>query len=280
MNINTLTIVGVGLIGGSIALAARQRGLVRRVLGVDRNQATLDEALALGIIDEGFLNPLPAARRSVLMVFCTPVDAIAAQVLAVADACSPGTLLTDAGSTKAAIVRQLEDRLPAYVTFIGSHPLAGSEKRGPRFADAHLFSNRVTVLTPTPATDPAALVRLQGFWQGLGSRVRIMPAEEHDRALALTSHLPHLVASALCGVLPPALRELAATGFRDTTRIAAGDPSIWTGIFTQNRDALLAALPLLVEQLQAYRHALLADDRTAVDALLTQAKRTRDALGN
>ncbi|MBL8798154.1 MAG: prephenate dehydrogenase/arogenate dehydrogenase family protein [Planctomycetia bacterium] len=280
MNIHTLTIVGVGLIGGSIALAARQRGLARRVLGVDCQPATLDEAQALGVIDEGVRDLATAARRSALMVFCTPVDAIPAQVLAAAEACTPGTLLTDAGSTKAAIVRELDGRVPAHVTFIGSHPLAGSEKRGPRYADAHLFSNRVAVLTPTPQTDPAALVRLQAFWQGLGSRVRIMPADEHDRALALTSHLPHLVASALCGVLPAGLRELAATGFRDTTRIAAGDPSIWTGIFAQNRDALLAALPLLVGQLQAYREALLADDRTAVDALLTQAKRTRDALGS
>jgi prephenate dehydrogenase len=214
------------------------------------------------------------------VVFCTPVERIAEQVLASAPGCAPGTLLTDAGSTKAAIVRGVEGRLPPGVAFVGSHPLAGSEKRGPEHADADLFRERLTVVTQTPATDVAALERTAAFWRSLGSRVRVMNPEEHDRALAMTSHLPHLLASALAGILPPELYDLTATGFRDTTRIAAGDPSIWTGIFTQNRTAVLDALQPLLERVDRFRQALEAGDAAILDGLLAQAKKVRDALGS
>src|SRR5262245_19610456 len=227
MKIRTLTIVGVGLIGGSVGLAAKRRGLAERVLGAGRQRASLDRALALGAIDEGLLDLSAAVHRADLAVFCTPVDGIAAQVLAAAPGCAAGTLLTDAGSTKAAIVRGVEGRLPDGVAFVGSHPLAGSEKRGPEHADPDLFLGRLAVVTQTPRTDPAALERTAAFWRALGSRVRVMSPEEHDRALALTSHLPHLMAAALAGVLPPELHELTAGGFRDTTRVAAGEPSLW-----------------------------------------------------
>jgi prephenate dehydrogenase len=279
MKIHTLTIVGVGLIGGSIGLAAKRRGLAQRVLGVGRQRTSLDQALAVGAIDEGFLDPA-AVHRAEVAVFCTPVERIAEQVRAVAPGCAPGTLLTDAGSTKGAIVRALEGSLPKGVVFVGSHPLAGSEKRGPAFADADLFQGRLTVVTRTPATDPAALERTAALWRALGSRVRVMDPEEHDRALALTSHLPHLVASALAGILPPELYELTATGFRDTTRVAAGDPSVWTGIFAQNRDAVLGSLRSLGDHLGHFREALEAGDWPALDSLLAQAKKVRDALGS
>ncbi len=280
MRMHTLTIVGVGLIGGSIGLAAKQRGVARRVLGAGRRRASLDSALAVGAIDEGFLEPAVAISQAEVVVFCTPVERIAEQVLASAPGCAPGTLLTDAGSTKAAIVRSVEGRLPAGVAFVGSHPLAGSEKHGPEHADGNLFQGRLTVVTQTPATEAAALERTAAFWQALGSRVRIMPPDEHDRALAITSHLPHLLAAALAGILPPELYDLTATGFRDTTRVAAGDPSLWTGIFTQNRRAVLDALRPLTERLNRFRQALEAADAEALDALLAQAKKVRDALGS
>src|SRR5262249_10509376 len=159
-------------------------------------------------------------------------------------------LLTDAGSTKSAIVAAVEERLPNGVRFVGSHPLAGSEKRGPEFADAELFESRLTVLTPTRRTDEAALEQTAAFWQALGSRVKRMAPEEHDRALAMTSHLPHLTAAALAGILPSALHELTATGFRDTTRVAAGDPVLWTGIFLQNRAAMFDAIGTLQLRLE------------------------------
>jgi prephenate dehydrogenase len=280
MKLHTLVIVGVGLIGGSIGLAARRRGLAERVIGVGRQQASLDAAIAVRAVDEGSLDLVAAASRADAVVFCTPVDRIPDQILEAAPHCRPGTLLTDAGSAKAAIVAAVEDKLPAHVDFMGSHPLAGSEKRGPEFADAELYENRLTIVTPTPRTRLRALERIIAFWQALGSRVKVMPPEQHDAALAMTSHLPHLAASALAGILPPELHELTATGFRDTTRVAAGDPSLWTGIFLQNPNAVTAAVESLQTRLTAFKQAINANDRASLDALLTQAKRTRDALGS
>src|SRR5947209_11180475 len=192
MKVKTLTIVGVGLIGGSIGLAAKRRGVAERILGAGRQQTSLDRALAAGAIDEGILNAAAAVHAADLAVFCTPVDRIAGQVTSTAAGCRPGTLLTDAGSTKAQIVRDVEGRLPASVHFVGSHPLAGSEKRGPEFADTDLFQDRLTIVTQTPRTDPEALERTAAFWQSLGARVKIMDPTAHDEALAVTSHLPPL----------------------------------------------------------------------------------------
>jgi prephenate dehydrogenase len=278
MSIQTLTIVGVGLIGGSIGLAAKKRGLAKRVLGVGRRQASLQQALARGAIDEVFVDFPEAVNRADVVVFCTPVDLIAEQILAAAPHCKAGALLTDAGSTKAALVRGLAGRLPADVSFVGSHPLAGSEKRGPEHADANLFDGKVTVITPTAETNGATLDRLSAFWRALGSDVRIMDPEEHDRALALTSHVPHLVAAALVSLLTSELFPLAATGFRDTTRVAAGDPALWTGIFLQNRQPVVAGLQLLAESLDRFRQALTRSDRVALDRLLAESKLLRDAL--
>ena len=280
MKLGTLTIVGVGLIGGSIGLAARRRGVAERVLGVGRHQATLNLAHDLGAIDAAFLELAPAVADSDMVVFCTPVQRIAEQVLEAAPACRPGTLLTDAGSAKGEIVQAIADRLPVGVTFIGSHPLAGSEKRGPEYAEPDLFEDRLTVVTPTPGADPAMLERVFDFWRALGSRVKVMLPSEHDQALALTSHVPHLLASALAGSLPTELRELTASGFRDTTRIAAGDPELWTGIFLQNRAAVLAALERVADRLDRLRNALQENDEQSLTDLLDQAKRARDALGS
>jgi len=278
MKIDTLAIVGVGLIGGSIGLAAKQRGLARRVLGVGHRQASMDRALARGAVDEIFFDHLEAVPKADVAVFCTPVDLIAEQILSAAPTCKPGILLTDAGSTKAALVRNIQGRLPPHVHFVGSHPLAGSEKRGPEHADANLFQGRLTVVTKTSETDTATLDGIVEFWRSLGSRVMVMDPEAHDRSLALTSHMPHLVASALVSILTPELAALTATGFRDTTRIAAGDPALWTGILLQNRESLLAGLDLLGVSLAQFRRALENSDRPTLDRLLVQAKTIRDAL--
>jgi prephenate dehydrogenase len=280
MKIHTLTIVGVGLLGGSIGLAARQRGLAQHIIGVGHQHSSLELARTRGAIDEGTLDLRAAVTGADLVVFCTPVDLIVEQALVVAERCPHGPILTDVGSTKEAIVAGLDGRLARPVRFVGSHPLAGSEKRGVEFADANLFQDRLTVITPTEQTDADAVAEVSRFWQALGCRVRQMSPAEHDRALALTSHLPHLLASALAGMLPEALFELAATGFRDTTRIAAGDPSIWTGIFQQNRAAVLQSLQLFLDRLRDFEQALKADDRKTIDSLLAQAKKVRDALGS
>lgn len=280
MNIGTLTIVGVGLIGGSIGLAAKKRGLVQRVLGVGWRQATLDQAKKLGAIDEGSLDLISSSRVADLIVFCTPVDRIVEQALTAASVCRPGTMLTDAGSTKGMIVKGIKGKTPQGISFVGSHPLAGSEKRGPEHADASLFQGRLTLVTPTAQTDPAAKEKVAEFWRSLGSRVRFMDPEEHDRALAMTSHLPHLLASALAGILPQELFDLTATGYRDTTRIAAGDPNLWSGIFMHNKPAVLAALESLRESLARYQTLIQTSDAVGLNHLLEQAKKVRDALGS
>jgi prephenate dehydrogenase len=277
MRISTLAIVGVGLIGGSVALAARRRGVAARIIGIDRQVDALARAARDDAIDEGHSQLVRAAGAD-LIVFCTPVDDIASQVIEVAQRCPAGTLLTDTGSTKAAIMRDVRGRLPDGVEFVGSHPLAGSEKHGPAHASAHLLEGRRVLVTPDADTTDNALTRIRDFWTALGARVQVMDADEHDRALALTSHLPHLLSSALASLLLPEWYDLTATGFRDTTRLAAGQPALWSAIFRANRDHILAALDRLDSQLRQFRETLLQDDRAALEALLQQGKRVRDDL--
>jgi prephenate dehydrogenase len=278
MKVPTLAIVGVGLLGGSVALAARRRQVADRVVGCDASPAVLQRAVERGLLDEGRGDAAALAGGADVMVFCTPVDCIAAQVLDAAPHCKPGALLTDVGSTKAAIVRRLEGRLPAGVAFVGGHPLAGSEKHGPEHARADLFDGRLVLLTPTAATDAAAVARVAEFWQALGARVEAMDPVEHDRALALTSHLPHLAASALAGVLPAEWQNLTATGFRDATRLAAGNPAVWSAILEANRAAVLDALDRLTGQLARFQKALADGDAALLHALLVQGKQVRDGL--
>jgi prephenate dehydrogenase len=277
MKIHTLSVVGVGLLGGSIALAARLRHVAQRIVGVDRNPAVRERALRNGLLDEAPPDLAGAAGGDVV-VFCTPVDCIAEQVLALAPLCRPGVLLTDVGSTKAHIVAALEGRLPAGVHFVGSHPLAGSEKHGAEHARADLLDGRLVVVTPAASTDGGALARAGEFWRALGGRVESMDPGEHDRALALTSHLPHLVASALAGVLPAEWQHLTATGFRDTTRLAAGNPGLWTAILCANQAAVLEALDRLGGQLERFRQALAGGERERLEGLLRQGKQVRDGL--
>ena len=278
MRIDNLLIVGVGLLGGSIALAARRRGVAARVVGFGRRADVLERARSEGMLDEVSLRLPEAAARADLIVFCTPVDCIAEQIREAGAHCRPGTLLTDVGSTKASIVRAVRGRLPAGVEFIGSHPLAGSEKHGPTHARADLLDDKLVIVTPDAGSSDNALSRIRALWTDLGARVRVMDAEEHDRALALTSHLPHLLSSALAGIVTPGLYELTASGFRDTTRLAAGHPGLWAAIFRDNQAHLLEALDRLEERLRQFRAALHQGDAAALEGLLQQAKKVRDEL--
>jgi cyclohexadieny/prephenate dehydrogenase len=278
--LDNIAIIGVGLIGGSIGLAARQRKVARHVGGVGRTKDAADKAVTSGAIDEACLSAKDAVSDANLVIFCTPVDQIASGILEVAKHCQPGTVITDTGSTKASIVRAVQGKMPENVHFVGGHPLAGSEKNGVEYADAALFRDRVTVVTRTEHTDDGALETVSEFWRLLGARVRSMTPDDHDRALAMTSHLPHLLGSALAGVFPDELFELAASGFRDTTRVAAGDPSIWTPILSQNRKALMKVLAALRSRLELFQDALENDNSEKMTELLAEGKRRRDALGN
>jgi prephenate dehydrogenase len=274
----TLSLVGVGLLGGSVALAARQRRVVTRVIGCDRSEDVLRRALDLHLIDEATTDLQHAVAEADIVVFCTPVSMIVEQVLQCVPWYRSGTLVTDVGSTKAAIARGIEGRLPQGVTFIGSHPLAGSEKSGPEYARADLFENRLVVVTPGKDATIDDCTRVMDFWHLLGASVKPLSPEEHDRALAMTSHLPHLVASVLAGVLPEEWRGLTATGFRDTTRIAAGNIEMWRAIFQANQPALLEMVERFREQLEEFRVALQKQDAEAITRLLEVGKVSREAL--
>jgi cyclohexadieny/prephenate dehydrogenase len=280
MLFSTLTIVGVGLIGGSIGLAAKKRGAARRVVGVGRDPHQLEQARRLGAIDAGTLDLADAAGTADCIIFCAPVDRIAGQIKDAAVYCKAGAILTDAGSTKREIVQAVEADLPGHLGFVGGHPLAGSERKGVEHSHADLFVQRWTVLTPTQKTPKDALACVQSFWQALGSRVRFMAPADHDQALALTSHLPHLVASVLAGILPDDWIDLTASGFRDMTRVASGDPGLWTPIFRHNSEAVLAALDQLEDRLREVRQALANHDVARIDQFLAQGKKVRDALGS
>ncbi len=276
----TIAIVGIGLIGGSVALAAKTRRLAKTVIGVGRDARRLEVARLRGIIDEASVDLAAAGSRAQLLVFCTPVDRIPAGIREAAASCQPGTLITDVGSVKGCLYRDLDEGLPGAVEFIGAHPLAGSEKQGFEYADERLFENRICVVTPLERNSAAAVARIEGFWAGLGLTIVEMSPAAHDRALAETSHLPHLVASALAGTLSPENQALAASGFRDTTRIAAGDPDLWSAIFLGNRDQVLATLLRYECLLERFRRALEQNDADVLKELLKTAKIGRDAMAH
>jgi prephenate dehydrogenase len=279
MKLDTLAILGVGLVGGSVALAARQRGAARVIVGVEPDETRRERLLSLGLVDETAASAdSERVGQADLVVCCVPVNHIAELVLHTAARAKPGQLLTDTGSTKAAIVHAVEESLPGHVHFVGGHPLAGSEKSGPDHASARLFADRVVVLTPTERSSPDAVARVSAFWQALGAQVRMMSPDEHDRAVAWTSHLPHLVSSALAGVLPETLTDLTASGFRDTTRLAAGDPGLWTAIFEQNREFLLQALGHFDDRIEQFRRALEMGDAEALITLLAGGRQRRQSL--
>jgi prephenate dehydrogenase len=273
-----ITVVGVGLIGGSVGLAAKARGVARRVIGVGRDPGKLEQAARLGAVDEVTTDLAEGVTRAGLVVVCTPVDRIAGDVRAAGSYARPGTLITDGGSTKGNIAAAVGEPPPG-VHFVPAHPLAGGEKGGVEHARADLFEGRVTILTPTDRTDPAAVERVEAFWRALGSRVVRMPHDDHDRALATTSHLPHAVAAGVAGVTPPEWLPLSAGGFRDVTRIAGGSPELWVPIFQANRDEVLAALDRFTDRLAEFRRLLEAGDGAGLARWLADAKQVRDALG-
>ncbi|MEX2286640.1 MAG: prephenate dehydrogenase [Planctomycetaceae bacterium] len=276
--LKTVVIVGVGLIGGSIAAALKSRGFRGKIVGVGRDRKRLADAQSAGLVDVGTLDLAEAAADADLFVFCTPVDRIAAGVHEAARWCRTGTLITDTGSVKGSICHALSSGLPGGATFIGSHPLAGSERQGFEHADADLFEGRVCVVTPDVDTPAEPLRHLESFWQSMGCAVVKLSAADHDRALAETSHLPHAVAAALAATLSPGNRQLAASGFCDTTRVAAGDPDLWTAILLANSDEMAERLSAFGDKLDEFAAAIAKRDEAVLKRLLQQAKTARESV--
>jgi prephenate dehydrogenase len=275
-----VAIVGVGLIGGSIGLALRQRNLADNVIGIGRRQVSLRIARRVGAITHTTIDLAKGVVQADLVIVCTPVGQIIEHVQEVARHCPAGTLITDAGSTKQQIVAVLDNQLPRGCRFLGGHPIAGSEKTGANYANADLFDGRVAVLTPTKNTRAEDYDALEAFWQGLGSIVVQMSADEHDRALAITSHLPHMAAAALANTVTENYFRFAGSGLLDTTRLAAGDTNLWKQILLQNKDNVLKSLEQYHAQLQTLHTAIRNGDELALEKFLTTAKKNRDALGS
>jgi prephenate dehydrogenase len=280
---NKVAIVGVGLIGGSVGMALRARGLARRVVGLGRSPGRLRRARQLGAVDATSSHLARGIPGAELVIVCTPVHLIVENVRRIAGHCSPGTLITDVGSTKAQIVTALEKHLGATeeaVAFVGSHPMAGSEKSGVQFARADLLEGRRVIVTPSRRTRRKDADVIAGLWRSLGARVIRTSPTLHDRAVGAVSHLPHAVASVLAASTEKADLPFAATGWRDTTRIAAGDVELWAQILFENRSHVLKSLDKFEKVLSTLRQALEGNDQAKLERILAAGKRNRDAVGN
>ena len=277
---NSVAIVGVGLIGGSIGLALHQRGLAKQVVGIGRDLKKLRKSRRLGAVDLIHDDISRGVAEADLIIVCTPVQSVTTHVLQAADSCRLGTLITDVGSTKSNIVSVLKSQLPKRATFVGSHPLAGSEKAGCEHARADLFDDRVVVVTPTRDLPRQAIGTIIRFWKSLGTRVIEMSPRRHDQAIAMTSHLPHVLASALAASTHRDLLPLTAMGWFDTTRIASGDVELWKQILMDNRSHVLKSLTKFEKVLGSLRTALDSKNTRAIKRILTTGKENRDALGN
>ena len=299
-----LAIEGVGLLGASAGLAARRANIAGHIVGLDRSSENGAQALALGAVDEtaadfdAALTGLSEKNSPVLIVAAVPASAIADVLAGAAGAIRRlgakerrrRFLLTDVGSVKAGVVRALAERLeqgefPENAVYIGSHPVAGSEKSGPDAARADLFDDKWTVLTEPEfcageEKKLEGLETLERFWTALGSRVFRLSAAEHDRIFGRTSHLPHLLSTVLAALSHSKERPCVGSGLIDMTRLAAGNPEVWSDIFLMNADAVLQALEQTEHLLTAWKTALAAADRSAVTTLLQEAKKRRDALGS
>jgi prephenate dehydrogenase len=275
----TVAIVGVGLIGGSIGIDLLSRGLAKHVVGIGRRPESLLAAKQAGAVTQTTTSLEEGVAQAELVVVCTPVGQIADDICRTFRACPDHALITDAGSTKAAIVAEVEKLAPR-ARFVGSHPLAGGEKSGPTAAVPNLFENRTVVITPTEKTDAADEARIVEFWTSLGAKIVRMSPEEHDRAVAAISHLPHLTASALAEATSTEDLPLAARGWLDSTRIAAGDPGLWKQILMVNRTHVLTAIARYEKVLGSLKAALENADEAQLEQMLTDAKRKRDALGS
>ena len=273
-----LSILGVGLLGGSIGLAVRHLLKDCAVVGYGHRRATLDAALAAGAIHEAKGTAAEAVRGADLVILCTPVGIFRSILEEIAPALAPGAIVTDVGSTKRSVVSAAEQVLPPHVSFVGSHPMAGSEQRGVEFATADLFWDAVCITTPTERTRPRALTAVEDFWRLLGMQVIQLTPTEHDRRLADVSHLPHAVAAALMTIQEGDSLPLAGKGFRDSTRIAGGDGGLWRDIFIDNRDNLRDSIRRLRGQLDRLETLLEHNDAEAIKLWLDAAASRRRAL--
>ena len=274
-----VALIGFGLIGGSIARAARLQGLAGEIVTTARSEKTRARVRELGIVDRVVETNAEAVKDADLVILCIPVGICGAVAQEIASHLKPGAIISDVGSVKGAVTREMAPHLPAGVHFVPAHPVAGTEHSGPDSGFPELFINRWCILTPPEGTDAAAVEKLRAFWAGLGAKVEIMTPDHHDLVLAITSHLPHLIAYTIVGtadelaqVTSSEVIKFSAGGFRDFTRIAASDPTMWRDVFLANKDAVLEMLGTFNEDLSKLTRAIRRND---AEALFEHFTRTR-----
>ena len=277
-----LALIGVGLIGSSISHAARRAGLVGEIVGSSPTPETRKRAEELGLVTKMYADPADAVRGADLVILCSPVGTYADIAKTIGAHLEKGAIVSDVGSVKSAAVRDIAPHIPEGVHFIAGHPVAGTEQSGPDAGFAELFDGRWCILTPSEDADKSALAKLQQFWQRLGSEVEIMSPEHHDMVLAITSHVPHLIAYNIVNtaahlerVTDKEVIKFSAGGFRDFTRIAASDPVMWRDVFLNNKDAVLEMLGRFSEDLTALQRAIRFGDGATLEKLFTEARAIR-----
>ena len=277
-----MALIGIGLIGSSLARVARQKGLVRDISIATRREETLAKARELGLGDSYHLDPNTAVPGADLVILCTPVGANASVAEGMSASLEPGAIVSDVGSVKQAAIRDVGPLLPDGVHFVPGHPVAGTEHSGPEAGFAELFDDRWCILTPPPGTDAGALEKVGALWRACGSTVEIMEPAHHDKVLAITSHLPHLIAYTIVGTasgLEDSERaevvKFSASGFRDFTRIAASDPIMWRDIFLNNREAVLEMLQRFSEDITALQRAIRWGEGEVLEALFRRTREIR-----
>ena len=279
---NRVALIGIGLIGSSISHAARRAGIAGDIVGSSSTAATRAKAEDLGLVSKAFETADEAVKDADLVILCTPVGVYGKIAEEIGPHLKPGAIVTDVGSVKAAVVRDIAPHIPDGVHFIPGHPIAGTEQSGPESGFAQLFDGRWCILTPEPDVDRMALARLEDFWRKLGSDVEIMTPEHHDLVLGITSHVPHLIAFNIVNtaahlerVTDKEVIKFSAGGFRDFTRIAASDPVMWRDVFLNNKDAVLEMLGRFSEDLLTLQRAIRYGDGETLERMFTEARAVR-----
>lgn len=282
---NRVALIGIGLIGSSLAHAMRKQALAGEIVGFARSDATRSKALELGLVDNVYPTAAEAVKGADLVILCSPVGTYGELASEIGPVLEPGAILTDVGSVKGAVVRDVLPHVPQGVHFIPGHPIAGTEQSGPESGFAELFTNRWCILTPLADADPVAVERLVAFWRACGSNVEVMTPEHHDLVLAITSHLPHLIAYNIVStaadleeVTSSEVIKYSAGGFRDFTRIAASDPTMWRDVFLNNKDAVLEMLGRFSEDLSALQRAIRWGDGDMLFDVFTRSRQIRRSI--
>ena len=273
-----ITIIGLGLIGGSLGLAIKEKRLAKEVVGVSRRRSTILRALSIGAVDSVTLDLKKGIKGSDLIILTAPVLKIIDITRRIAPYLKKGAIVTDAGSTKKDIVDKIEKILSVGAYFIGSHPLAGSEKSGVIYADKDLFKGAYCILTKAARTSPGALNKIKRFWNRLGMEVEIMSPARHDKVVSRLSHLPHAASVGLSNACSKVDLHLAAGGFKDTTRIASGSPELWKDVFITNRKNIIKDIKLFKKELSKIEKALIRNDSRDLLRLFKKAKAVRDSV--